>query len=260
MQNRDISHKRRSFLKQSTAFGALSLFVGGGVGVAFKLGMQDEKLLRPPAAVDEKEFMALCIKCGQCLQVCPYDSIRLTDIKKGNLVGTPFIEPFRRGCYLCELLPCVLACPSGALDHSIDSIKDVGMGVAKVVRVDVCLAMDGKKVTKDTLARVYAHSHTTSQDERKRLQIVPQANPIEKRELEVKEIKKMHSLEDKPCTICVDMCPYPNQNEAIELIDNQKGGKKPVIKQECVGCGVCVELCPTGVLVVLPRESLKDSA
>ncbi|MFA6019322.1 MAG: 4Fe-4S binding protein, partial [Rhodospirillales bacterium] len=27
--------------------------------------------LRPPGAIDENEFLAACIKCGQCVQVCP---------------------------------------------------------------------------------------------------------------------------------------------------------------------------------------------
>lgn len=259
-KNKKLSQKRRFFLKQASAVGVFGVFVGTALGITYRLGKQEEKLLRPPAAVDEKEFMALCIKCGQCLQVCPYDSIRLDSLRGGNLVGTPFIDAFRRGCYLCELLPCVLACPSGALDHSIDSVKDVRMGIAKVVKLDVCLALDKKPVTKEAIARLYAHSHTVSKEERKKLKLTPQSNPIEKRQLETKEIEKLHELEGKPCTICVDMCPYPNQSEAIELVDDGKGGKKPIIKQECVGCGVCVELCPTGVLAILPRETYKESA
>ncbi len=48
--------------------------------------------LRPPGAVSEDEFLALCIKCGQCLQVCPYHSIKLADFAKGHGIGTPYIE------------------------------------------------------------------------------------------------------------------------------------------------------------------------
>ncbi|MBT3317392.1 4Fe-4S binding protein, partial [bacterium] len=29
------------------------------------------KRLRPPGALLEKDFLASCIKCGQCVQVCP---------------------------------------------------------------------------------------------------------------------------------------------------------------------------------------------
>lgn len=251
------SPKRRTFLKQASAFGILSLVSGVGLGVSWKLSDKNHSLLRPPAAVDE--FLSLCIKCGQCLQVCPYDSIELSNIKEGNGIGTPYINAYERGCYLCALLPCVLACPSGALDHNIDNIKQVDMGKAKVVNLSSCLALENKTVTKEAIKKAFFHSHTLSDEEMREFKILPSSDTSEKRELEVDVIKKLEELVDKPCSICADLCPYPNQEEAIALV-KEKSGKKPVIKQECVGCGVCVELCPTNVLAILPNELPKESA
>ncbi|NPA28503.1 MAG: 4Fe-4S dicluster domain-containing protein, partial [Epsilonproteobacteria bacterium] len=35
-------------------------------------------------------------------------------------------------------------------------------------------------------------------------------------------------------------------------------GYIPEIREACVGCGVCVELCPTQVLEILPRKSYEE--
>ena len=258
--DKNLDSKRRNFVKQLSAFGVLGGVSATGLGVSWSLNAKENELLRPPAAVTEEAFTALCIKCGQCLQVCPYDSIRLADMGKGNSVGTPYIERLRRGCYLCELLPCVLACPSGALDHHIDDVKDVHMGIAEVVNLNECLAMTNTKVGKDAIKRVYQNSHTVTRKEYEALKLDEVANKSEKRELEEKVVRKMEKLEGNACTICTDMCPLPNAFNAIGLEVNEKGGKKPVIKEACVGCGVCVELCPTQVLKIVPRKKYKANS
>ena len=76
--------------------------------------------LRPPGALAERGFRSSCIKCGQCVQVCPYHSIYLLDITHLFDIGTPVIDAKERGCYLCGALPCVLACPSGQVLKSSD--------------------------------------------------------------------------------------------------------------------------------------------
>ena len=60
---------RRDFIKYST-LGILALAATGGA-VFSPQGVVEENRLRPPGAINEKDFLALCIKCGQCLQVCP---------------------------------------------------------------------------------------------------------------------------------------------------------------------------------------------
>ena len=48
--------------------------------------------LRPPGALAERGFRSSCIKCGQCVQVCPYHSIYLLDITHLFDIGTPVID------------------------------------------------------------------------------------------------------------------------------------------------------------------------
>jgi ferredoxin-type protein NapG len=228
---------RREFIQKST-LGILGLLTAGSVVLSPYL-KADGVSLRPPGAVNEDDFLALCIKCGQCEQVCPYHSISLADMTKGLSVGTPFIEPLQRACYLCTALPCVLACPTSALSHDVEKPQDVKMGVAVFKYSNKCIGISTEEVTKKDIQRIYSHPHT--------------------HKLEEEVLEKLESYEDKACTICADMCPYPNSILAIEMIeDTFNNGQRPKINSSCVGCGVCAELCPTAAIVIEPRLSYKD--
>ncbi|MBP6497810.1 MAG: 4Fe-4S dicluster domain-containing protein [Campylobacteraceae bacterium] len=233
-----VTKERRDFIQYST-LGVLGLVLAGGVVSAPYL-KADEKRLRPPGAVEEDRFLALCIKCGQCLQVCPYHSIHLADFAKGYGMGTPYIDARKRGCYLCGAVPCVLACPTGALDHHTEKPEDVKMGIAVLEFPKSCLAVTRTPVPKEQIQRIYTHPHT--------------------RELEENVLKKLSTFEGKPCTICADMCPLPNPLSAIEMIVTPMGITRPQVKSGCVGCGVCEELCPalTPAIVIKPRMRYED--
>jgi len=250
--------ERRDFIKQLSALGILGGVVAAGMGGATYLGADNKLMLRPPAAVSEHDFMALCIKCGQCLQVCPYNSIILADADEGNAVGTPFIDPLRRGCYLCPLLPCVLACPSGALDHHVEDVTKVEMGIAITPRMNACIALENKTVTKEMINRVYDNTITLTASEAQNYKLEDFPNKSDKRELEEKVLQKLETFEGKACTLCADMCPLPNASDAIRMIADKNGGNKPEILEACVGCGVCVEVCPTSVLAIKPRVSFSE--
>ncbi len=160
--------------------------------------------LRPPGAVEEDEFLGLCIKCGQCLQVCPYDSIILEDIDGKVGVGMAYIEPRDRGCYLCEAFPCILACPSGALDHEHDSIEFVHMGVAVLHNPDACLAKVGKSVPNSAIDRIYEHTKVLSTSEKSSHKVVKSPKDSEKSSLQKELLIKLEKHRgENPCT---DMC------------------------------------------------------
>ncbi len=249
--------KRRNFLKSAGGLSILALAAGAGIYFAPKL-KSDKLLLRPPGAVPEDDFLKLCIKCGQCLQVCPYDSIKLEDISGGASVGMAYIEPLERGCYLCSAFPCILACPTGALDHEKDELKYIQMGVAVIVNENACLALKNKKVPDSAVDRIYEHTKAISESERESHKVVLTGSESEKEELQKKVLQKLDKFRGKECTICADMCPYtPDASLAIGMV--KKGsGFLPQIREACVGCGVCVELCPTQVLNIVPRASYKQ--
>lgn len=95
--------------------------------------------LRPPGARPEAEFAALCIRCGRCLEVCPYRTLKPASWVYGLEAGTPVVVPTEVPCYLCMLCPPV--CPTGALDPVTDK-RAVRMGLAEVA-TEACYAFQG---------------------------------------------------------------------------------------------------------------------
>ena len=100
-------------------------------------------LLRPPGAHGEKDFASRCVKCGKCMEACPYIAIKPARDDAGAAVGTPMIDARAQACRLCEDFPCVEACPTNAL-RDIETRSDVKMGVA-VIDEDLCIAFQGMR-------------------------------------------------------------------------------------------------------------------
>jgi ferredoxin-type protein NapG len=109
-------------------------------------------ILRPPGAKPEADFLRMCIKCGQCAEACPFDTLRMAKPGDNKPMGTPYFMPRDVPCYMCTDIPCVPVCPTGALDkESVSSLKegekvlDVNkskMGLA-VVDEESCIAFWG---------------------------------------------------------------------------------------------------------------------
>lgn len=237
-----VKTDKREFIKYST-LGVLGLVLGGGM-VFSPYILKAENRLRPPGAVDEKKFLALCIKCGQCLQVCPYHSIKLADFITGHGVGTPYIDANERGCWACSAVPCVLACPSGALDHHCEKPEDIKMGIAVLEFPDTCIAISSTPVPKGYNEKMHKFTNSV----------------VNIHELEEKLLDKFDQFEGKQCTLCADMCPIPNPLSAIAMVPDSGGGNRPEIYDGCIGCGACQEVCPTTIpsIVVKPRMTYEE--
>ncbi len=93
---------------------------------------------RPPGAVDELQFRALCTKCGDCVSACPHAAIfTLTD---GIDAGTPVMLPEQRPCRMCDGFPCATACAKGAL--AVPREPTVTLGRVRLVE-DRCITFLG---------------------------------------------------------------------------------------------------------------------
>ncbi len=248
---------RREFLRSTAlAGGTLVLALAGYIPVA---GGGTHRL-RPPGALKdadlgEREFLAACIKCGQCVQVCPVEAIRLADITDGFGIGVPYIEARDQACdFSCDGLQCVLACPTGALTHDLDYPADTRMGFARVARPDACLAAHGQGF--EGLARGPDFPGKLRFDE------IDRWNPLPVAE---------HRYDLELCDLCMRQCPIeiriaqctdgrspsgdPNQCPPRHAISLQPVGEGmamiPVIEDGCVGCGVCEMICPVEPTVIV---------
>jgi len=95
--------------------------------------------IRPPGAGHEESFLGACIRCGLCVRDCPYNTLRLAKLGEKVPVGTPYFVAREVPCEMCDDIPCVPACPTGALDPELTNINDARMGLAVLIDQETCL-------------------------------------------------------------------------------------------------------------------------
>ena len=122
---RTITPRRKflSLMAQSVGLSALGGMVWTGYLVEAKAA---PLLLRPPVAREEADFLKLCIRCGQCVQACPYDTLLLAAPGTQKPLGTPYFIPRQTPCYMCVDIPCVPVCPTGALSDKDVTVIEKG--------------------------------------------------------------------------------------------------------------------------------------
>jgi ferredoxin-type protein NapG len=74
-----------------------------------------------------------------CVRGCPYDTLKLAHLEDDLVTGTPYFNARDVPCEMCEDIPCVAACPTGALDPELKDIDDAAMGTAVLVDQENCL-------------------------------------------------------------------------------------------------------------------------
>ncbi|WP_420264522.1 4Fe-4S binding protein [Candidatus Magnetominusculus dajiuhuensis] len=110
--HRPIDVNRRRLIE--TVVGAVVLFpiMRSAVNGA---NLPQSGLIRPPGSIEEGDFLRRCIKCGQCMRVCPTNVIQPA-LMEGGLEGlwTPVLQNKIGYCeYNCVL--CGHVCPTGAI-------------------------------------------------------------------------------------------------------------------------------------------------
>jgi len=184
--------ERRSLLKQLVATAAF-LAVGStpylvstvltGNMVA-RSRYPERNMIRPPGALeDDAAFIAACIGCGLCGEVCPQKCILFHKADGGTQAYTPYINPEQKACILCD--KCMEICPTESLTETPRT--DINMGIAQIDRV-ACYPWVDRGV----------------------------------------------------CGACVAICPLGSKGIDYEFANFYK----PVVQDGCVGCGLCVEVCP----------------
>lgn len=127
---------RRTVLASAAAGAALVPLTRAADGVVSK---SNPRLIRPPGSLDERLFLERCIRCGECMKVCPNNALHPT-LTEAGLEGlwTPLliakIGYCEQSCVLCSQV-----CPTGAIariaeEHRVgeprQGIEPVRMGTA----------------------------------------------------------------------------------------------------------------------------------
>ncbi len=260
---------RRRFLRTVLLTGGI---LGASLSGYLPVAYAKKPRLRPPGALDEHDLLGSCIKCGQCVQVCPVSAIKLADLDDGFGVGVPFIDARQQACdFSCDAVQCVLACPTGALTYERPAFlprrhgaalagkpvlkakeKDAEstlnmterMGVARLVRPESCLAIKGQGFKGQARGADFKG--------RMRYMEVDRWKPIALVD---------HPYDIKECDLCVRECPIKGAI-SMETLMAPDGSprRQPVVHEACVGCGVCEMICPveTAAIVVEQREVWKS--
>ncbi|KRT56393.1 periplasmic nitrate reductase subunit NapG [endosymbiont of Ridgeia piscesae] len=118
--------------------------VGMGLGIySNRASALPAHYIRPPGALPEEDFLGACIRCGLCVRDCPYDILFLGEVGDDVATGTPYFVARTGPCEMCEDIPCIVACPTNALDHGLTDIEESRMGLAVVVDQETCIAFHG---------------------------------------------------------------------------------------------------------------------
>ena len=137
-------HSRRQFLTDTARGACAAAAVGLGLNAYSSQAVQKgPQSLRPPGALAEQDFLSACLRCGLCVEACPYDTLKLARLFDPAPSGTPWFDARKTPCEMCEDVPCVPACPSGALDPQLTDINDARMGTAVLIDQKNCLNFQG---------------------------------------------------------------------------------------------------------------------
>ncbi len=166
-------------------------------------------LLRPPGSLEEEGFLSHCIRCGECMKVCPNNALHPT-LDQAGIEGlwTPTLVP-RIGYCEPSCVLCSEACPTGAIWQITPKEKGWVVGVG----------------AKDQPVRL----GTAFYD---RGRCLPWAEATE------------CIVCEEWCPVSPKAI-YVEEAEVIDASGQTKTLKQPRIDpSRCVGCGACEYACP----------------
>ncbi len=155
-------------------------------------------LVRPPGAT-LTDFTSLCVRCGECMRVCPTQGLQPSLFSGGvqNVMTPRLVARLGYCSYSCTA--CGEVCPTGAIPE---------------------LTLEEKRYTPMGLARI------------DQSRCLPWAHNI-------------------PCVVCEEMCPVAHKAIWLDEVEafNAEGElitllRPRVIKELCIGCGLCEYHCP----------------
>jgi MauM/NapG family ferredoxin protein len=101
--------------RQLLTAGLVGIFLPGLSRTNALSKVPDNLTIRPPGALAEPDFLAVCVRCGECMKVCITNGLQPLGFEKGlEAMFTPTLVPRLGYCeFNCTL--CSQVCPTGAI-------------------------------------------------------------------------------------------------------------------------------------------------
>ena len=199
----ETSVSRRGFLLGVLSGLAVTLSMKRAFGTGLDGIDAKRPLVRPPGSVPEREFLRLCIRCGECYKACPNNVLQPVGFgQELDDLWTPRVAADWSGCESsCNI--CGQVCPTGAIRAlPLEEKKVARMGLA-VVNKRTCLPWAEKgdcRLCVDECAKAGYHA-------------------IE--------------LERIGVQVGDDGMPMPESGFSAPV----------VLPRRCIGCGLCQSIC-----------------
>jgi MauM/NapG family ferredoxin protein len=175
------------------------LFLGALPKIASSAKSKIHRFLRPPGSVAEKEFLEKCIRCGECMQICPTNFIQPALFEAGvEGLWTPILNAQTGYCeFSCN--KCTLVCPTNAIETlTVEDKKKFKMGTAVIDRDRCYTYADGYNCA-------VCEEHCPVPDKAIKYRLVDVWN-FEGKLVKVKQIYVVPDL-CTGCGICENVCP-----------------------------------------------------
>jgi len=175
----------------------------------------DHRVIRPPGSVPEKEFLERCIRCAECMKVCPNNALHPAFFESGvEGIWTPILIPRIGYCeHSCVL--CGQVCPTGAIQKITEEQK-LGIG-QKPISIGTAFYDQGRCLP-------WAMSTPCI--------VCEEFCPTSPKAIWVEEV-------DVPKRL--PMASEGGGAPKMEMVHVQRPHVDPSL---CIGCGACEKVCP----------------
>jgi polyferredoxin len=175
----------------------------------------DHRVIRPPGSVSEKDFLERCIRCAECMKVCPNNALHPAFFEAGiEGIWTPILIPRIGYCeHSCVL--CGQVCPTGAIQKITEEQK-LGVG-QKAISIGTAFYDQGRCLP-------WAMSTPCI--------VCEEFCPTSPKAIWVEEATVPKRL---------PIAPADGGEPAMETVKVQRPHVDPSL---CIGCGACEKVCP----------------